>query len=98
MTGALAGVVGAVIYLIIGLPIVLLFGAASIEESLSKSGVQMPLSGTLMLVVGSLLAAVGLIVLATLGGLLAIPIFEKRKDDAVPPPPPVGGVGGGYAA
>ena len=99
MTGALAGVVGAVIYLIIGLPIVLLFGAASIEESLTKSGVQMPLSGTLMLIVGCLVAAVGLIVLAVLGGLLAVPIFEKRKDDIVPPPPPAtGGVGGGYAA
>lgn len=99
ITGALAGVVGAVIYLIVGLPIILLFGAASIEESLTKSGIQMPFSGTLMLVVGAFVAAVVLIILATLGGLLAIPIFEKRKDDAVPPPPPAtGGVGGGYAA
>jgi hypothetical protein len=98
MVGALTGLVGALIYLIIGLPIVLLFGAASIEESLKGTGVQLPLSGTLLLVLGALFAAISLIILATLGGLLAIPIFEKRKDDLTPPAPTTGGAGGGYAA
>lgn len=99
ITGALAGVVGGVIYLIIGLPIVLLFGAASIEEAMKNTGVQMPIAGPLMMVVGAIIVALMLIVLATIGGLLSIPILEKRKDDLVPPPPPAtGGAGGGYAA
>ena len=95
IVGALAGLVGGVIYLIIGLPIALLYSGAAMEEAFRNSGVQMPLSGTLLLIVGSLIAAVCLIALATLGGLLAVPIFEKRKDGAVPPPPPAPGGGPG---
>jgi hypothetical protein len=98
MVGALAGLVGGLIYLIIGLPIALLFGAAAFEQQLSGTGVQLPISGTLLLVVGALFGAICLIILATLGGLLAIPIFEKRKDDMTPPPPNTGGPGGAYAA
>lgn len=94
MVGALAGLVGAVIYLIIGLPIALLLGAATMEKALSQTGVQIPLSGAVLLVIGNLVAGICLIVLSTLGGLLAVPIFEKRKD-SMPPPP---AAGGGYAA
>ena len=99
IVGALAGVVGAVIYLIIGLPIAFFFGAAEMEAQLGRSGVHLPFSGTLLLIVGALIAAVCLLVLATLGGLLAIPIFEKRKPGGPPPPPPsdLGGPGA-YAA
>ena len=98
IVGALAGVVGALIYLLIGLPIAFLFGAAAIEEQLTRSGVKLPVSGALFLVVGALLAAICIIILTTIGGLLAVPIFEKRKDSMPPPPPSNGGVGGGYAA
>ena len=94
MVGALAGVVGAVIYLIIGLPIALFIGAAAIEQALSQSGVHMPLSGTVMLVIGNLIGGICLIILAAVGGILSVPIFEKRKD-VVPPPPPA--APGGYA-
>ena len=99
VVGALAGVVGGLIYLIIGLPIAFLFGAAQMEEQLGRSGVQLPFSGTVLLVVGALIGALCLLVLATLGGLLAIPIFEKRKAGSPPPPPPsdLGGPGA-YAA
>ena len=103
IVGALAGVVGGLIYLIISLPIAFFFGVAAMEEQLSqlsKAGVQVPpaLSGALLLVVGTLVGAICLIILSTVGGLLAIPIFEKRKDVVPPPPPSTGGVGGGYAA
>jgi hypothetical protein len=97
IVGALAGVVGGLLYLVIGLPIALLFGAAEMEAQFRRSGIQMPFSGTLLLVFGALFGAVCLLVLATLGGLLSIPIFEKRKGDVPPPPPPVTG-GPGYAA
>lgn len=42
------------------------------------------------------------IVFALVGGLVAIPLFEKRKTDVMPPPPPpppyYGGEGGGSGA
>ncbi|HEX5887714.1 MAG TPA: hypothetical protein VFY61_03380 [Pyrinomonadaceae bacterium] len=98
IVGALAGVIGGLIYLVLGLPIALLFGAAEMESQLRRSGVELPMSGTLLLVVGALIAALCLLVLATLGGLLSIPIFEKRKADGPPPPPPATGGPGPYAA
>lgn len=97
IVGALAGVVGAAIYLVIGLPIAFLFGAAEMEAQLRRSGVDLPVSGALMLVFGAFIAAIFLLVLATLGGVLSIPIFEKRKADGPPPPPTAGGPGA-YAA
>jgi hypothetical protein len=98
IVGALAGVVGGLLYLIIGLPIALLFGAAEMEAQFRRSGIQMPFSGTLLLVFGALIGALCLLVLATLGGVLSIPLFEKRKADVLPPPPPTTGGPGSYAA
>jgi len=92
--GALAGVVGGAIYLIVAIPIALLWGAAAMEQAFRNSGMRMPLSGPLMIIVGSLFGAVCLIGLSTVGGLIAVPIFEKRKDAAVTPPPPVAPGGG----
>ena len=88
IVGGLAGIVGGIIYLIIGLPIALVFGMAAMQDQLTRSGVQLPVSGFLLMLVSGILCAVFLAVLATLGGLIAVPIFEKRKDGAVPPPPP----------
>jgi hypothetical protein len=50
---------------------------------------------------GALIMGLLIIVFATVGGLLGVPIFEKRKGGATPPPPPAGGgfggaTGGGY--
>ena len=98
IVGALSGVVGGLIYLLINLPVSFIFGAGAIEEQLKNSGLQVPFSGAILILLGSLMAAIFLIILATLGGLLAVPIFEKRKDAPVPPPPPTAEPpGGGYA-
>ena len=99
IVGALAGIVGAAIYLLIGLPIAFLRGTADVEAQLARSGVQLPFTGTVLLLVGGLFGALCLVVLATGGGLLSIPIFEKRKPGGPPAPPPtnVGGPGA-YAA
>lgn len=45
---------------------------------------------------GALLMGLLIIVFATIGGLLGVPLFEKRKDGGtgVPPPPPGSGFGG----
>lgn len=94
MTGGLAGVVGGIIYFIIGLPIALLFGAAAMTEQLSRSGVDLPVSGMLLMVVSTFIGAIFLAVLAALGGLLSVPLFEKRKNGSAPPAPPDNFAGG----
>jgi hypothetical protein len=88
MVGGLAGVVGGIIYLIIGLPIALLFGMAAMQDSLRQSGVDLPVSGFLLMVVAAIIGAIILAVLATLGGVIGVAIFEKRKGDGLAPPPP----------
>ena len=91
MVGGLAGVVGGIIYLVIGLPIALLFGMAAMSEQLSRSGVNLPVSGALLMIVSAIIGAIMLALMATLGGVIGVAIFEKRKDGAAPPPPPAGG-------
>jgi hypothetical protein len=99
IVGGLSGIVGAVIYLLLGLPIALLRGTADVEAQLTRSGVHLPFTGTVLLLVGGLISAVCLLVLATGGGLLSVPIFEKRKAGGPPAPPPnMGGGPGSYAA
>jgi hypothetical protein len=88
MVGGLAGVVGAVIYLILGLPIAILFGMAAMQDSLNRSGVELPFSGTLLMIVAGIVGAIILALLATLGGVIGVAIFEKRKGDGLAPPPP----------
>ena len=81
MLGALAGVVGAVIYLIIGVPIAYFISGAAMEQAFSQANIHLPFTGFLLFLVSGLI-----------GGLIAVPIFEKRTD-ALPPPPPQDFVG-----
>lgn len=87
MVGGLAGVVGGIIYLVIGLPIAILFGMAAMTEQLSRSGVHLPFSGVLLMIISGIVGAIVLALLATLGGVIGTAIFEKRKDDLAPPAP-----------
>ena len=87
IVGGMAGVVGGIIYFIIALPIALLWGAAAMAESFNRSGVQMPLTGPVLMVVASFIGAIILALLSTLGGVIGVAIFEKRKNGAAPPPP-----------
>ena len=99
MVGAFAGLVGALIYLIIGIPIALVWGAAAMEQAFSQSGVRLPFTGTVLLIVAGIIRALILLVLAIVGGLIAVPLIEKRKNGGMPPPPPDTGTGPGpYAA
>lgn len=110
IVGAIAGAVGAVIYLILGIPLAIVGGAAmrevmfNILTSIDPSQAelirrQMEAQGDNIagIIVQSLIGAVLLIVFAVLGGLLGIPLFEKRKGGTMPPPPPAPG-GAPYAA
>jgi len=88
IVGALAGVVGGIIYVIIYLPISLIWGLAVMQENINRSGVNIPFSGTILVIIASIVGAVVLVVLSTLGGVIGTAIFEKRKGDGIAPPPP----------
>lgn len=92
MLGALAGVVGAVIYLIVGVPIAYFISGAAMEQAFSQANIHLPFTGFLLFLVSGLIGGLCLLVLAVIGGLIAVPIFEKRTD-APPPPPPQDFVG-----
>jgi len=111
MVGGLAGLVGAVISVVLGIPINLAMGpimqnmmigllarldprqADLIRQQIEASGPS--IAGT---IINALIMAVLLIIFSIIGGLLGVPIFEKRKGGPPPPPPiNVGGGPGGYA-
>jgi hypothetical protein len=88
MVGGLAGVVGGILFLIINLPITILLGVAVIGSQLTQAGVNLPFSPVVLVIISSIVTAVILAVLATLGGIIGVAIFEKRKGDGIAPPPP----------
>ena len=102
VVGAIAGVVGGLIYLVIGLPLsFLIVGVTAMDTQMRQLSPEFPLAGVALLIVSGLIGFVVFVVLATLGGVLGIPIFEKRKGtiDAPPPPQDFGsGPGGSYGA
>ena len=112
MVGGLAGLVGAVISVVLGIPIDLAMGpvmrnmmigflarmdprqADLIRQQIEAAGGP-SITGT---IVNALILAVLLVIFSIIGGLLGVPIFEKRKGGPPPPPPiNVGGGPGGYA-
>jgi len=95
VVGVLSGIIGAVLYFIIGVPIAYFISGANLEQTLRGAGVQLPLgvSGLLLFVVSGLIVGALLLVLSIIGGLISVPIFEKRKD--MPPPPPPQDFAGG---
>lgn len=110
--GVIAGAIGAVISVVLGVPIALALGPTmrnmivSLMENVDPRQAEMlrqsfEASGNAIapLIIQSLIGAALLFVFAIIGGLLGVPIFEKRK--GAPPPPPTfnaGGGPGGYAA
>jgi CDP-diglyceride synthetase len=97
--GALAGLVGAVIVVVIGIPISIIAGGITREllirliENVNPGQaeairIQMEASSTIPgAIVNGIILAVLLVIFSTIGGLLGVPIFEKRKG-SIPPPPP----------
>lgn len=97
--GALAGLVGAVIVVIIGIPISIIAGGITREllirliENLNPGQAeairtQMEAGSTIPgAILNGIILAVLLVIFSTIGGLLGVPIFEKRKGQ-IPPPPP----------
>jgi CDP-diglyceride synthetase len=106
MLGALAGVVGAVISVVLGIPIDYVMGPimrnmiVGLVERLDPRQAdmlrqQVEAAGTSIgpIIFNALILAVLLVVFSTIGGLLGVPIFERRKGGAPPPPPSQNDVG-----
>jgi hypothetical protein len=97
--GVLAGLVGAVIVVVIGIPISIIAGGITREllikliENVNPGQaeairIQMEAGSTIAgAIVNGIILAVLLVIFSTIGGLLGVPIFEKRKGP-IPPPPP----------
>ena len=103
VVGLLAGVIGGLIYLVVGLPIsYFVAGFAAMDAQIRQINPNFPLSGVAMLIIGGIIGFIIFIVLSIIGGLIAVPIFEKRKGMDAPPPPPQGfgggQPGGGYGS
>ena len=109
IVGAIAGIVGGLISLIIGIPLAI--ATSSMMQGMMVSWIesmdpqqaqlfrtQLAASSTVSgAIVNGLIQAVLLFIFAIIGGLIGIPLFEKRKGGPVPPPPPPTG-GAPFAA
>ena len=97
--GAIAGAVGGVIIVVLGIPIGIVAGGItrelfiklmeSVDPSQAESIRMQMMAGESIVraIVNGIILAVLVIIFSTLGGLLGVPLFEKRKGDGLPPPP-----------
>jgi hypothetical protein len=112
LLGAIAGAVGAAISVVLGIPISLAMGptmrnlvVSMIERADPRQAEmlrqQFEAAGSAIgpVIINAIILAVLLFVFSIIGGLLGVPIFEKRKGGTSPTPPyDAGGGPGGYAA
>jgi len=112
IVGAMAGGVGVVLIIVVGIPLYLILGTAMLsmmqgvmQNADSGQAAQfneaMAASGGVTFfnaIKGALLSSVVAVIFAAVGGLLGVALFEKRKGGpgVPPPPPPQAGGPGGY--
>jgi hypothetical protein len=121
LVGAIAGAIGMVVEIVVGLPLTILTGYPELKflvglmervdpakaeayrrqmEDMASFSFSEQLFHSVFSW-GTLLSLLLTVIFALIGGLIAVPLFEKRKDNAGPPPPPPsfydGGSGGAYA-
>lgn len=95
--GAIAGAIGAVISLALGVPFMMLgIGSAAMQsQDLQSAGIS---SGILAVggAVGLILRALFVVGFAVLGGIIGAAVLGKNRPGGMgtPPPPPTGGFGG----
>ena len=109
IVGAIAGAIGAVLIIVVGIPLQLIFGAAmtsmmggyiqSVDPD-QAAQVQAAMASGLgfgRAILNALMYSVTAVIFSAVGGLLGVALFEKRKGDpGVPPPPPPAPGGGSY--
>lgn len=110
IVGALAGVVGAVIVIVIGIPVSIITSGLvsgfllSLLEGMDPSQADMARAqlaagqSVAGAIVNGIILAVLLIIFSTLGGLIGVSLFEKRKGGSTPPPPQNFGAPGGFGS
>ncbi|HWS55209.1 MAG TPA: hypothetical protein VN228_13825 [Pyrinomonadaceae bacterium] len=94
--GLRAGVVAAIIYLIIALPLMLLTGGAAMSQAMQQAGGSDAVGAGMLAGLGAFMVVVVaalLVGFTALGGLIGAAIFGKGAG-APPPPPPASGFGG----
>jgi hypothetical protein len=79
--GAVAGVTGGLMLVVIGAPLVyfVVRSSVDIEAQVRQTGLNLPGGGLWFLVIYTLVYAVVGVVLASVGGLIAAPVFGKRE-------------------
>jgi hypothetical protein len=107
MLGAIAGVAGGLLNLIIGTPLQYFVNSAVMNAQfaqLREQGVNLPesLTGLALFLVMGVIGAIFFTILATIGGLIGAAIFGKKGTgvgggSTMPPPPPPVNYGGGGA-
>ena len=110
VVGAIAGAIGAVLIIVVGIPLQLIFGAAmtsmmggyiqSVDPN-QAAQIQEAMAGSLgfgRAILNALMYSVTAVIFSAVGGLLGVALFEKRKGGpgVPPPPPPAPGAPGGY--
>lgn len=100
--GAIAGAVGGLIVIVLGIPISIVAGGITRElliriiENINPSQadlmrIQLAAGTSIIIAIrDGVLLAVCLVIFSTLGGLVGVPIFEKRKGTGTTPPQPQG--------
>ncbi|MEA2204511.1 MAG: hypothetical protein QOE77_1287 [Blastocatellia bacterium] len=87
--GAIAGVLAGLIRITGGLLLAFLLSQSEgLEAQLHSYGIQIPFSASAILVVATVFGGLIILILSIVGGLISVPLFEKRKRDATAPPPP----------
>jgi len=110
IVGAIAGAIGAVLIVVVGIPLQLIFGTAmaSMMGGLMQNAdpdqaaqIQQAMASGLgfgRAILNALMYSVTAVIFSAVGGLLGVALFEKRKGGpgVPPPPPPQAGGPGGY--
>jgi hypothetical protein len=98
--GLLAGAVGAAIYIVVGIPLSIVMGGfvaglvGHLMENIDPAQAesvrrQVEASQTVLrAIINGIITAILLVAFSTIGGLIGIPLFEKRKGAISVPPPP----------
>jgi hypothetical protein len=97
--GLLVGVVAGLIHLVIALPIqYFVGGVGALDAQIRQINPNFPLSGMALLIIAGIIGFIIGILLTIIGGIIAVPIFEKRKGNGPVPPAPPQGFGGAPGA
>ena len=105
--GAIAGAIGIVLIIVIGIPLNLVAGAAMVsliqgmvppDQAAQMNEMMAAGVGIASAIKSAVILSIVAVIFSAIGGLIGVAIFEKRKGGAgVPPPPPppaAGGFGG----